>query len=328
MPIIVPGGCGDNRFYANLQRAGVPLIGEAAASQQVVRPARIGLMNLMPEMAMEPTEIQWLRWIGSETILQINPVLIKFDDDRREASGRKDILRRYTPFSEVVDAGLDGLIITGDNLELRRHARSFAANPDEALPETEIDYYRQLTQLFDWADNNVHSTIFSCLAAHFKLKHTYDITKDVRTKEQGKIFGVYEHQVIDLGSKLVPGMDDVIRAPHSRWGDVPVEKILAEKALNLVAANDGIGWLFVESQNSAGGMDVLVQAHPEYDRLDLHAEYKRDVADNPELAVPLGYYKRNLPDQENVQYNCISSGFVFHRNWLGGIVYPGFAQAA
>ena len=44
-------------------------------------------MNLMPREAMEATEVQWLRWIGRQSVLQIVPVLIKFDDDKREAEG-------------------------------------------------------------------------------------------------------------------------------------------------------------------------------------------------------------------------------------------------
>jgi homoserine O-succinyltransferase len=198
------------------------LLDEATASSQEIRPARIGLMNLMPEAAMEGTEIQWLQKLGHIPVLQIEPVIMKFDNDRRETS-RPEILKRYVPFSKAAEDGLDGLVITGDNLELRMHAEGFSAKPHEPLPPEEVRYYDQLTELFDWADTNVQSTIFSCLAAHFALRHRYGLVKDVRSPEEGKVFGVYDHQVIDPGSALATSMNDIIKAPHSRWGYVPID---------------------------------------------------------------------------------------------------------
>jgi len=328
MPIIVPERGGDDHLFGRLESAGVPLIDEAVAQTQDIRPARIGLMNLMPREAMEATEVQWLRWIGRQSVLQVVPVLIKFDDDKREAQGasREDILKRYMPLSRVRDEGLDGLIVTGDNLEIRKHAYGPSSNPHEMLPDQDVTYHSQLTELFDWADQNVHSTIYSCLAAYFVLRHRFGLVRDVRTQEEGKIFGVYDHDIVALSSELVQGMNDVIRAPHSRWSNLPVEKILGEGALNLVASSEEAGWLFVEASNAAGGKDVFVQAHPEYDRLDLHREYERDRAEG--LAIPANYYDGDDPVEENVVYLCTADGRVFHENWIGNMVYPGYSQSA
>lgn len=142
-----------------LRHAGAVVLDEEQALKQDIRPARIGLLNLMPAPAMEATENQWLRYI-SNTVLQIEPVLMKFDDDPREldpGASRQKILERYTPFSEIKSLGLDGLIVTGDNLELRKEN----STKHEALPFEEIKYGDSLKAIIDWAKENVFSTIYS-----------------------------------------------------------------------------------------------------------------------------------------------------------------------
>lgn len=196
MPIISPDN--DPCLQERLVGAGISVIDESAAASQDIRPARIGLLNLMPEAAMERTETQWLRWIGNQVLLQIKPVLIKFDDDRREDPGasRENILKRYTPFSQAADQGLDGLIVTGDNLEIRKHTgfSSFTPRDFEVLPPDEIKYYRQLQEVMNWADKNVHSSFYSCLAGQLLLHHRYGLQREVGEQ---KIFGVYSHEVAD-----------------------------------------------------------------------------------------------------------------------------------
>ena len=117
MPIIIREE--QFRLKSRLTKAGAIVLDDIDAANQKVRPARIGLINLMPAATMEVTELQWLRYM-SNTAVQIDPVLIKFDKDFRERAGesRANILTRYIPFSEAKKNGLDGLIITGGNLEL------------------------------------------------------------------------------------------------------------------------------------------------------------------------------------------------------------------
>ncbi len=329
MPIVLMESTPDPCLRQRLVDASIPVLGEAQAAHQDIRPARIGIMNNMPGESAAQTEIQWLRWIGSQSLLQIEPVFMKLDDDRRDRPGssKKELFERYKPFSQVAEQGLDGLIITGDNLEIEAHTSGFSGDPIldfRALPVERVHYYRQLQEVMDWADANVRSTIFSCLGAHFALRHKFDIVKQVK-EDRGKIFGVYDHPVLLPDSPLVTGMNDTIRAPHSRWGDVPVEKILGESALSIVAASDEAGWLLLESPNRAGGTDVYLQAHPEYDRLDLHNEFERDR--DTGLAIPAGYYV-GPPAAKNARLTWASDGRVLHENWIGRLVYPGFSQAA
>lgn len=316
MAIVTPAG--DECFHERLAQAGVETIGETEAASRDVRPARIGLLNLMPRSAMEATEVQWFQYMGEE-VLQVEPVLVKFDDDWRERDGasRQEILRRYTPFSEVRERGLDGLIVTGDNLEIKQHIGLASRDP---IAEHEIKYMRSLEQVLNWAKENVHSTIYSCLAGHLALKHFHGLTRQVGDE---KTVGVFEHDVVGPASPFTRGMNDTIRSPHSRWGFVTPEEIEGVPDLNILAISDEVGWLLVEEENEAGGRDLFVQGHPEYGRLDLHGEYMRDREEDGK--VPKHYYKDDKPGEENVRQTWATDARALHANFVA-MLYEKFSR--
>jgi len=313
MPIITPRGGGNENFNARLLKAGIKIMSEEDAKSQDIRPARIGLLNLMPAVAMEVTETQWLKWIGGQALLQIEPVLIKFDNDKRERDGssRQKVLKRYTPFSEIVDKGLDGLIVTGDNLEIQQHIGFASRDP---LPFEDIRYYEQLCKVIDWADENVGSTIYSCLGAHFALNYKYDLHREVGKE---KIFGVYEHEKTNEFSEFTAGMNDTVKSPHSRWGNIAVDAVVKTERLSVLAINSYIGWLAIESINKANGIDLFLQGHPEYDKFDLHKEYQRDKFEG--RSMPENYYKNNDPKKANVSLSWLTDARVLHENWIGQV---------
>lgn len=312
MPVVISPH--DHELGDRLTKSGAVVLTHDEAITQDIRPARVGLLNLMPAPAMETTENQWLRYI-SNTVLQIEPVLLKFDDDIRERDGasRKDILRRYLPFSEGVRNGLDGLIITGDNLELRKDT-----DAHEALEFEDITYGSALRDVIEWARDNVFSTIYSCLASHFALNHFYSI--DRRIQDQ-KIFGIFEHDV-DFYSKhpLVQGLDDILSAPHSRWGDMSTSD-LANAGVDVLASNDICGWLCAASTNNAGGIDVYLQGHPEYDKYDLHSEFLRDWENGQRM--PRDYYDSNNPASVP-RMTWANDARALHTNWIS-LIYKHFS---
>lgn len=313
MPIITPRGGGNEKFNERLIKAGIKLISEEDAKSQDIRPARIGLLNLMPAPAMEVTEIQWLKWIGGQKLLQIEPVLIKFDNDKRERPGssRQKVLKRYTPFSEVAIKGLDGLIVTGDNLEIQQHIGFASRAP---LPFEDIRYYEQLCKVIDWADENVGSTIYSCLGAHFALNYKYGLPREVGKE---KFFGVYEHEKTNNFSDFTTGMNDTIKSPHSRWGNITVDAVNSAEGLRTLAINSYVGWLAIESNNHANGKDLFLQGHPEYDEFDLHIEYQRDKSEG--RSIPENYYKNNDPRKANVALSWLTDARILHENWIGQV---------
>ncbi len=303
MPIIVPAETEDPQFFQRLEDSGAAVIGEEEASHQDVRPARIGLLNLMPGPVMERTEQRWLRFI-SHTVLQIEPVLVKFDSDTRETPGssREQTLRRYLPFSTVAEQGLDGLIITGDNLEL-------ADNKPDLLPFEELRYGNQLADIIGWANAEVNTTIYSCLASHFALNCLFGLERE---KGDEKILGVYEHEVISPMEKIVSGMDDKIQAPHSRWGNIAPQH-LGAVAVGVVAVSERVGWLIAQAQNPQGGTDIYLQGHPEYWRCDLRDEHARDC-----VQTPVNYYPNDDARQEP-GLTWSNDARALHSNWISGI---------
>ncbi|HMS24705.1 MAG TPA: homoserine O-succinyltransferase [Acidimicrobiia bacterium] len=306
MPVVISPQ--HDELYERLVRSGAVVLREDDAVHQDIRPARIGLLNLMPAATMEVTENQWLRYI-SNTVLQIEPVLLKFDNDTRERNGasRKEILKRYTSFSEGSADGLDALIVTGDNLELRKLDDT---QTPQALPFEEITYGPALKEIIDWAREHVFSTIYSCLASHFALNHLHGIERTIANE---KVFGVFEHEVTKYTrSPITQGMDDVLSAPHARWGDM-ASSDLTEADVQVLADNRETGWLLASDENNNGGLDLYMQGHPEYDKYDLHGEFLRDWENGQRM--PLGYYDSNNP-AALPRMTWANDARALHANWI------------
>ncbi|TAH33445.1 hypothetical protein EYC59_04925 [Candidatus Saccharibacteria bacterium] len=322
MPIIVPelnGSVENDPLYTALLAEQVPVITASDALHQDMRPARIGLLNLMPTTAMAPTELQWLRHVG-QSFLQIDPVLIKFDDDPRgrwEDAEESPLLRRYMPFSVATEEPLDGLIVTGANLE----TVSDQDGMRRPLAFHDIHFQKELAAIVDWADSNIPFTIYSCLASHFALHHRYDLQREITPT---KTFGVFAHDRTDSGmsSAITKDMNDRIRAPHSRWGNILAEELERVRGLSVLAISAEAGWLLAEAPNRAGGIDLYVQGHPEYQRGDLDSEYRRDAASGQ--AMPVGYYRNNDPTQ-GAELNWKSDARALHANWIDA-VYRCYSQ--
>ncbi|MEP4702428.1 MAG: homoserine O-succinyltransferase, partial [Parasphingorhabdus sp.] len=135
MPIKIPS---DLPAYDVLTREGVMVMDDDAAVHQDIRPLKIGLLNLMPKKIQ--TENQFARLIGA-TPLQIELTLIRMSDHRTRNTAAEHMASFYRPFQEVKDLKLDGLIITGA--------------PIEHLEFTDVDYWNELTEIFEWTQTNV-----------------------------------------------------------------------------------------------------------------------------------------------------------------------------
>lgn len=57
----------------------------------------------------------------------------------------------YETFTDIKKSKFDGMIITGA--------------PVEQMPFEEVDYWNELTEIMDWTEKHVTSTIFLCWAA-------------------------------------------------------------------------------------------------------------------------------------------------------------------
>lgn len=236
---------------------------------------RIGLLNLMPAPALPKTEHQWRD--GFMGMAEIVPV--RFDDDPRVTGCRTArFIGDYVAISDVQDT-LDGLIVTGANLEVK---------PDGApFPFGDIEYIAQLREVIDWAETSTSLNVYSCLASHIALNHLFGLQRDI---SDDKTFGVFCHDVRG-DSVLTEGLAGPVRSPHSRWGSVPT-KLLEDVGVDVLLEGFEPGWLLAEYQRSAGAT-VFLQGHPEYERDDLAAEYHRDaVSGQP---IPQNYFPANNP---------------------------------
>ena len=167
--------------FDRLRQEGETIIPSNIAIHQDIRELHIGLLNMMPDSALEATERQFFRLIGeSNQIAQfyIHPFTIEALP--RGEKGQAHIDQYYERFEQIKAEGLDALIITGANV----------TQPDLA----QEPFWQPLIEVVDWAYENVTSTLCSCLATHAVMQFRYG---QKRQALPAKRWGVYSHRVVD-----------------------------------------------------------------------------------------------------------------------------------
>jgi homoserine O-succinyltransferase/O-acetyltransferase len=243
--------------FARLRKKGETVLARDWAEHQDIRELHIGLLNMMPDKALEATERQFFRLVGeSNQIAQfyIHPFSLK--ELRRGAAGRTHVQRYYKTFEQIKEEGLDALIISG------------------ALPGPELSklpFWDPLIEIIDWSFNNVTSTLCSCLATHAVLQFRYGISRRLLP---AKRWGVYSHRVIYKSHPLVNGVNTRFDIPHSRFFQVDREQ-MENAGLKILVESHEAGVHLATSED--GFRIVFSQGHPEYDVISLLKEYKREV---------------------------------------------------
>ena len=253
-----------------LEKENIFVMDENRAIHQDIRPIQILILNLMP--LKEETELQLLRSL-SNTPLQVDVTFMAVESHESKNTSMSHLNQFYKIFPEVREKRFDGMIITGA--------------PVEQMEFEEVDYWQELTEIIDWSESHVTSTIYLCWAAQAGLYYHYGLKK--RMLEQ-KMFGLFWHKVMNRKIPLVRGFDDVFLAPHSRHTEVPIEDIHACKELTVLAESEEAG-LFLAMAD--GGRKIFVMGHPEYDRVTLDGEYKRDLSKNLPIEIPKNYYQND-----------------------------------
>ena len=172
----------------------------------------------------------------------------------------------------------------------------------------------ELKEIMEWTKTDVTSTIHLCWGAQAALYYHYGIDK---VQLPSKLFGVFEHKVMNRKIPLVRGFDDVFLAPHSRHTDVPVEKIREDDRLMILAESDVAGAFLVMAED---GRQIFVMGHPEYDRITLDQEYKRDKSKNLPIELPVNYYPNDDCEQKPL-LTWRAHGNTLYGNWLNYYVY-------
>ena len=244
--------------FDRLRAEGRLVLDAARARDQDIRPLHVGLLNMMPDAALEATERQFFRLVGaSNPIAQLHVHPFTIDSVARGPRAREHVARHYDTFASGARAGLDALIVSGANV-----AR---ANLAEEV------FWDELAEVVGWAAEEVTSTLCSCLATHAVLLARHGIE---RTPLPTKLWGVYDHAVTDRTHPLVTGVNTHTPVPHSRGNDVPREAFEAA-GLHVLMEGEVPG---VQLAVSADGLrTVYLQGHPEYDAVSLPKELKREV---------------------------------------------------
>ena len=280
-----------------LEQENIFVMDENRAVHQDIRPIKIGLLNLMP--LKEETELQILRSL-SNTPLQVDVVFVNVSSHEAKNTPTSHLNKFYLPFKEITQEKFDGFIITGA--------------PVEQIPFEKVDYWEELKEIMEWTKSHVTSTLHLCWGAQAGLYYHYGINK---VPLKSKMFGVFRHRVMNRKIPLVRGFDDVFFAPHSRHTDVPSDKIHADENLIVLAESDKAGVFLSMEKN---GRQIFVTGHPEYDRITLDKEYKRDLSKGLEIEMPENYYIEDDPEKTPL-LTWRSHGNNLYTNWLNYYVY-------
>ncbi|PAQ15657.1 homoserine O-succinyltransferase [Bacillaceae bacterium SAOS 7] len=267
------------------------------AHSQDIRPLNILILNLMPEK--EKTEAQLLRLLGN-TPLQVNVSFLYTATHESKNVSKSHLEQFYTTFEEVKHRRIDGLIITGAPVEL--------------MEFEDVNYWKELEGIMNWAKTNVTSSLHICWGAQAALYHHFGIGKFELPK---KCSGVYKHTVTEPTVKLLRGFDDEFYAPVSRYTDVDIESIVAHDELMLLSSSEEAGPFLVMSKDEK---QIMITGHLEYDVQTLGEEYSRDVAKGIEIEVPKNYFPDNNPTKKPVN-KWRSHAHLLFSNWLNYYVY-------
>lgn len=240
-----------------LRREGLAIVRQGD-QDSTLRELRIGLLNLMPDAALQATERQFMRLIsayGDDANLYMIPFAVRADYRAEVALTHIDAY--YSTFDAVQSAGLDALIITG-------------ANPAAEDITTEA-FWEPMIDVIEWGRTHVESVLCSCLATHAVMHH-YHATP--RTELPERQWGVYPHEILAPDHALMEGMADPVYAPHSHR--YAVSRAEMERAGITVLADSREAGVHL-AVDDGGANFVLFQGHPEYDAISLLKEYKREV---------------------------------------------------
>ena len=294
MPIKIPN---DLPAAATLQSENIFVMPETRAVTQDIRPLEILILNLMPTKI--ETETQFSRLLGNSP-LQVHLEFLHTRSHVAKNVSAEHLFTFYKTFDEIRDCRYDGMVITGAPVEL--------------MPFEEVEYWDELCRIMEWSKTHVHSTLHICWGAQAGLYYHYGIRKH---RLPQKLFGVFPHRVEYKNPILLRGFDDVFMVPHSRHTTVLREDIEKVPALKIAAGSEEAG---VYAIFTAGGHQVFLTGHAEYDPDTLKREYERDKALGLPISVPKNYFP-NDDDTRQPMVTWRSHAHLLFSNWLNYFVY-------
>lgn len=236
----------------------------------------IGLINNMPDTALKATERQFMRLLRQAAgDVRIDFHCFSLPSVRRSQPTMGRVEGQYTDIADLDRLPIDGLIVTG-------------AEPHTENLNNEA-YWRDLTDIIDWAKENTRSTIWSCLAAHAAVLHLDGIE---RKRLDTKCSGIYDC-AIATPHWLTDGVPAPFKVAHSRLNELRSDELTAN-GYQLLSYSPRAG---IDSfAKDFGSQFIFFQGHPEYEALSLEREYLRDISRflagerDRYPGIPVGYF--------------------------------------
>lgn len=294
MPITIPENIPASK---QLKKENVFVMNSKRATRQDIRPLKIVILNLMPTKIT--TETQLLRLL-SNSPLQVQIELMKISSHVSKNTPEEHLLNFYNTFDYYKDEKFDGMIITGA--------------PVEKLPFEGVDYWEELCKIMEWSKTNVTSTFHICWGAQAGLYYHFGIQKHLLDK---KMFGIFDHKVLNKRSRLLRGFDDIFPAPHSRHTGIDKDAVKSNPNLELMADSEIAGPYIIATKSRK---QIFVTGHSEYDPLTLSEEYFRDLEKGLEIEVPHNYFPDDNPKKKPI-VSWRSHANLLYSNWLNYYVY-------
>lgn len=280
-----------------LRQENIFVMDSERASSQEIRPLKIVILNLMPVKITTETDL--IRLL-SNSPLQIEIDFLHMETHCSKNTPIEHLMTFYKTFEEIKQSKYDGMIITGA--------------PVEQLEFKEVNYWDEISEIFEWSKSHVTSTFHICWAAQAGLYYHYGIQKYPLTS---KMFGVFEHYNYNPQNPIFRGFDDVFYVPHSRHTEIRTEDILNNTDLTLLSESSESGVYMVMARN---GRQFFITGHSEYSPDMLDKEYKRDIAKGLSINMPQNYYLDNNPDNQPLVRWRSHANLLF-TNWLNYFVY-------
>jgi homoserine O-succinyltransferase len=244
--------------FEKLRRRGENVLTHKQAVEQDIRELHIGLLNMMPDSAIQVTEQQFMRLVGaSNQIAQFYVHPFSVPGLPRSATAQAYIDTYYDRFSDLQNEGLDAIIITGANV----------SNPNLA----QEPFWQPLQDVIAWATEHVTSVLCSCLATHALLQFLHGVERQPLPRKQ---WGVYRHRIAPIRHPLLRGINSRFDVPHSRHNDISREQFQSA-GLTILAESAEAGVHLAVSADLF--RIVYFQGHPEYNVNSLLKEYKREA---------------------------------------------------
>lgn len=281
---------------ATLEKENIFVMTDNRAETQEIRPLKMAIVNLMP--TKEVTETQLLRLLGN-TPLQIEISLVRMDHVSKNTD-ESYLDKFYITSNELMQKKFDGMIITGA--------------PVEQLDFEEVDYWKELCEIMDYAKKNVFSTLYLCWGSFAGLYHHYGIKKYGLASKMSGIF--MNERTVD-GDPLLRGFDDTFPIPQSRHTTLHKDDILTCEDLVILAESAEAGVTIVKSKDNR---NIFMTGHLEYDTLTLAEEYNRDRDKGMNVPLPKNYFPTNNINRMPTSY-WRATAHLFYSNWLNYYVY-------